>query len=117
VRLLEIRERQQASVRNIASQDSIRALRQQHPSRRPPRDFVGAYHDPAFGTIEFTADNGTLRFRWGALFGAVEIFDAEKNQVRLEIAGSGTVATFTFGGTAAATSVALQGATLRRTTP
>jgi CubicO group peptidase (beta-lactamase class C family) len=117
VRLLEIRERQQASVRNIATQDSIRALRQQHPSRRPLRDFVGAYHDPAFGTIEFTTDNGTLRFRWGALSGPVEIFDAEKNQMRLEIAGSGTVATFTFGGTAAATSVALQGATLRRTTP
>lgn len=115
-RLREIRDRQQASVRNIGTQDSIRAQRQRHPARRPLRDFVGAYTDPAFGTIEFSMNDGTLQFRWGALYGPVEFFDAEKHQMRLEIAGSGAVATFTFGD-AAATSVALQGATLRRTTP
>jgi CubicO group peptidase (beta-lactamase class C family) len=113
-RLAEIRDRQQASVRAVGTQDSIRAQRQQHPARRPLRDFVGVYADPAFGAIEFSANDGTLRFRWGALSGPVEYFDAEKHQMRLEIAGSGAVATFTFDGNAAATSVTLQGATLRR---
>jgi CubicO group peptidase (beta-lactamase class C family) len=116
-RLVEIRDRQQASVRAVSTQDSIRAQRQQHPARRPLRDFVGVYADPAFGTIEFSVNDGTLQFRWGALYGPVEFFAAEKHQMRLEIAGSGAVATFTFSGDGAATSVALQGATLRRMTP
>ncbi len=118
-RMQEVRDRQAASVRNVAAMDSIRALRQAQPLGRPLTDFAGRYADPSYGTIEFAVDATgraqQLRYKWGALYGPVEIFDAAKQQMRLEIAGSGAVATFVFDGSGPATSVSLQGVTLRRT--
>ncbi len=117
-RMQEVRDRQAASVRNVAAMDSIRASRQAQPLGRPLTDFAGRYADPSYGTIEFTVRSvgGTpqLHYRWGALYGPVEIFDAGKQQMRLEVAGSGAVVTFAFGSTGGATAVSLQGVTLRR---
>ncbi len=116
-RMQDARTRQQALVRNVATMDSVRAVRQRQPLGRPLGEYAGAYSDPSFGTIVFAERAGQLTYRWGALYGPVEIFDAAKAQMRLEIAGSGTVATFGFGERGPATSVTLQGATLRRTPP
>jgi len=113
-RLQDIRSRQAASIRNVAAQDSVRAVRQQQPLGRPLRDYAGVFVDSLYGRIVFTERNGQLHFRWGALFGPVEIFDAAKQQMRLEIAGSGAIATFVFVGDGPASQVTLQGATLHR---
>ncbi len=113
-RMVEVRERQQASVRGVATQDSVRAARQREPLGRPLRDFAGTYTDASYGTIVFTERAGALRFAWGALYGPVEIFNAAKMQMRVEVAGSGSVVTFAFDAPGPATSVTLQGATLRR---
>lgn len=113
-RMQEIRERQAASVRSAVATDSVRAARQAQPLDRPLQDFAGSYTDPSYGTIVFTVHGRELSYRWGALYGPVEIFDAGKQQMRLEIAGSGTVVTFSFEGAGPAATAALQGVTLRR---
>lgn len=113
-RLAELRSRLEASRKGVATQDSIRAARQLQPLARPLADFAGAYAEPSYGTIVFTLQDGRLAYRWGALYGPAEIYDAAKAQLRIEIVGSGNVVTFTFGDTGPARSVELQGVTFPR---
>ena len=71
---------------------------------------MGTYTSEAFGTIRFVADGAALRFRWGVLEGPVEVFNAEQNQLRFEVAGNGTVVVFRFeGGEGAAKAIAMAG--------
>ncbi len=97
----------------VATQDSVRAARQR-PLGRPLADFAGSYNEPSFGTIAFTLRDGRLDYRWGALYGPAEIYDAAKAQFRIEIAGSGNVVTFTFGDTGPARALQVQGVTFAR---
>ncbi len=105
-RLSAARQRQAAS-------DSVRRSRQR-PLRRPVADFAGSYFNEAFGTVAFVVTDGALRYRWGVLEGLTEVFDAEKDQLRIEIAGSGNVISFRFDGPGAAKSVDLNGTTFVR---
>jgi CubicO group peptidase (beta-lactamase class C family) len=105
-RLPAARERQAAS-------DSVRRSRQR-PLRRPDTDFAGSYFHEAFGTLAFVVKDGALRYEWGVLEGPTEVFDAEKDQLRIEIAGSGNVISFRFDGPGKAKSVDLNGTTLVR---
>lgn len=69
---------------------------------------------PSFGRITFTVTDGRLVYRWGALYGPAEIFDAAKGQLRIEIAGSGNVVPFTFAGDGPARSLQWQGVRFER---
>ena len=113
-RLAELRTRFAVSLRNVATQDSSRAARQLQPLGRPLADFAGVYEQPSFGRVSFTIQDGRLQYRWGALYGPAEIFDAERGQLRIEITGSGTVVTFAFVGGGPARSLELQGVTFLR---
>ena len=113
-RLGELRTRFAGALKNVATQDSTRAARQLVPLGRPLSDFAGAYEDPSYGTMTFTLEGGRLQYRWGALYGPVEIFDGTKGQLRIEIAGSGTVVAFEFPGAGPARSAQVQGVTLTR---
>jgi CubicO group peptidase (beta-lactamase class C family) len=94
---------------NRARNDSVRAARQAVQLKHPISLFAGTYEAPNYGRIILTERAGKLDFRWGDLSGPVEIFDATKDQLRIEITGSGTVMTFTFPETGPATEVAVQG--------
>ena len=113
-RMAELRKRFADSRKNILAQDSTRAARQLKPLGRPLTDFAGTYEEPSFGKITFAVRDGRLEYRWGALFGSAEIYDATKGQFRVEIAGSGNVATFAFANGGPARSVELQGVTFAR---
>ena len=113
-RMAELRRQWDDAKRRVASQDSVRAARQRQPLDRPLTDFAGVYEEPSFGRISVTAAADGLTYRWGALYGPVEIFDAPKHQLRFEIAGSGNVATFTFPGQGPARSLEWQGVTFTR---
>jgi CubicO group peptidase (beta-lactamase class C family) len=93
-RLGELRRGLANSRQNVATQDSIRAARQREPLGRPLGAFAGVYEEPAFGRVVITNNNGRLAYRWGALYGPVEIYDASRSQFRIEIAGSGNVINF-----------------------
>jgi hypothetical protein len=64
--------------------------------------------------VTFSLSNGALQYRWGALSGPAEIFDAARQQLRIEIAGGGTVVTFSFPDGGPASSISLQGVTFSR---
>jgi CubicO group peptidase (beta-lactamase class C family) len=113
-RMVELRTRFATSRGNVATQDSVRAARQRQPLGRPLSDFAGDYEEPSFGKIAFTVRDGALTYRWGALYGPAEIYDAAKGQMRIELAGSGAVVTFTFAGSGPAQSVEVQGVTFTR---
>jgi CubicO group peptidase (beta-lactamase class C family) len=113
-RLEELRTRLAASSRAIAVSDSTRAARQRQPLGRALADFVGRYGESSFGEVTFSLSNGALQYRWGALSGPAEIFDAARQQLRIEIAGGGTVVTFSFPDAGPASSISLQGVTFSR---
>lgn len=105
-RVPALRQRQMAS-------DSVRRSRQR-PLGRPLADFAGSYENEALGTIVFSLSKGALRFRWGVLGGPTEVFDATKDPLRIEIAGSGNVVSFRFNGPGAAKSIDVGGGTFVR---
>ncbi|MBA3405062.1 MAG: serine hydrolase [Gemmatimonadaceae bacterium] len=113
-RLAELRKRFADARSNVASQDSIRAERQRQPLGRPLANFAGSYEEPSFGKVVFAVRGGRLEYRWGVLYGPAEIYDAAKGQMRIEIAGSGAVATFAFGKGGPANTVEMQGVSFRR---
>ena len=113
-RMDTLRARLDAQRRNAAARDSARAARGREASGRPLADLAGRYHEPAFGTVEVTARDGRLAYRWGALYGPVEAYDAPRNEWRIETAGSGEVVRFAFDGPGAARSLTLAGATFAR---
>ena len=113
-RLSDLRKRLAGAGPARARQDSIRAARQAQPLRHPIADFAGNYEAPGYGRVVITERAGRLAYRWGALYGPMEIFDAAKDQMRIEIVGSGNVVAFTFPPRGAASSIFLQGVQFAR---
>jgi CubicO group peptidase (beta-lactamase class C family) len=93
-RFADLEGRRATALRRIAGSDSARAARQREPLGRPLADFTGGFSQPDYGEIRFVLEGDQLRWRWGVLSGPAEIYDAAKRQMRIEIAGSGTVVTF-----------------------
>jgi len=112
-RMADLRKRIADGKKNVATQDSVRASRQRALSRQLA-DFAGTYEESSYGKISFTLRDGQLHYRWGALYGPVEVFDASKNQLRIETAGSGNVVSFKFAETGPAREVDIQGITFKR---
>jgi CubicO group peptidase (beta-lactamase class C family) len=112
-RVDELAARFPAARERQAASDSVRRARQR-PLRRPLTDFAGAYVSDAMGTIAFAVSDGRLAYRWGVLDGPSEVFDAEKDQLRIEVAGSGTIVGFRFDGPGAAKSIDINGVTFVR---
>jgi CubicO group peptidase (beta-lactamase class C family) len=102
------------SLRSIAANDSTRAERQKQVLRHPLAQFAGTFARPGLGEVSFSQRGNRLQLRWGAITSDVEIFEASRNQMRFEIAGSGTVAQFEFGPTGPATAVIIQGSRFER---
>ena len=113
-RLSALKEWMAGAVRARAKQDSIRAARQLQPVKHPLTDFAGTYEAPGYGRVVFAERKGKLNYRWGALYGPVEIFDASKDQMRIELVGTGNVVSFFFPQTGQASSLELQGVKFTR---
>lgn len=100
-------------LRQIAVSESTRAARQR-PLERPLGDYAGSYYNEAYGTVAFEQRNDALAFRWGALWGPVEVFDAARHVLRVELVGSGSTVTFRFDGPGPARSLELGGVRFTR---
>jgi CubicO group peptidase (beta-lactamase class C family) len=87
------------------------------PLRHPLADFAGTYESPILGRMEWRVIAGGLELGMGVVRSRAEVYDAAKDQLRVEI-GSGQVATFAFpesGGPA--TAVRVGGVEFRRVAP
>lgn len=105
--------RRPATLVNMGSSDSVRRARQV-PMDRPLTDFAGSYHNEALGTITFAQSGNALTFKWGALYGPAEVFDATRRQLRVEVAGSATTVSFDFPASGPARSITLGGDSFTR---
>lgn len=77
------------------------------PLSRPLEDFAGTYESPRLGRMTWMVVAGGLEMRMGVVESRAEVYDAAKDELRVEI-GGGTVAAFEFpagGGPAAAITV------------
>lgn len=57
----------------------------------PLEAYAGTFESPAYGHFTLSVVNGKLEARMGAAWSAVEVYDAAKNQLRVEVFGSGSV--------------------------
>jgi CubicO group peptidase (beta-lactamase class C family) len=57
----------------------------------PIAAYVGDYDNPIYGRLQMRAVNNKLEARIGHAWSAIEVFDATKNQLRIEIFGEGNV--------------------------
>ena len=76
-------------------------------------DFAGHYSEPSFGDVIFSVRDGTLEYRWGAVYGPAQVNDPPR-EWRIEIAGAGQLVTFEFAGPGPARAISLQGVTFLR---
>jgi CubicO group peptidase (beta-lactamase class C family) len=76
----------------IAADRARRAARSQ-VLPYPLEAYAGVYRNPSFGTVELRVVDGRLRATAGAAQSAVEVYDASRNQLRVELSGSGSVVT------------------------
>lgn len=82
-------------------QDAVRQDRERRGARpqelpRPLEAYTGTFRSPAFGGMEVYRRSGRLQARIGRLRSEVEIFDHEREMLRIEIAGSGRVVRYFF---------------------
>jgi len=108
-RVAQLQDRLASARRSVATSDSVRAERQRQPLGRPLTDFTGTFHDDNYGAVVFRLENGRLQYRWGALYGPAETHDASRGQLRVEVAGSGTVVSFDLPARGPATAITING--------
>jgi CubicO group peptidase (beta-lactamase class C family) len=57
--------------------------------------YTGVYDNHDYGSMEWNLKDNRLEARMGLLWSPAEVYDGEKNQLRVELAGGGEVITFT----------------------
>ena len=77
----------------IAKKAAERASRQQETAL-PLNAYTGTYTSFALGDMVWTTAGNRLHVKMGAASSDVEVYDASKNQFRVELTGSGEIVTF-----------------------
>lgn len=102
-------------MKNAVREDRARRAARSQVLPRALSDYTGTLESPAIGRIEWRADGNGLHLRWGVLEPGTEVFDAAAARLRVQLPGSGEVATFIFERTGPATAVRCRDYTLART--
>ena len=84
-------------------------VRAAEPLARPIDRYTGTSTNPVLGTITIDSGAGGFRYRWGVLSGSLPVRDAARDQLRISIAGNGTLVTYTFGSSPAEDKLTLMG--------
>ena len=109
----------------MASRSSITAELERRRARLAPlrhslESYAGVYESPLLGRMTWRVVAGGLEMYMGVISSRAEVFDASKDQLRIEAAGSGQVATFEFpsaGVSGPAAAVMVAGERFVRVTP
>ncbi len=81
---------------HLRKQRAIQRARQQQPLAHPLAAYAGRYTNAQMGTLTWRLVAGQLDVASGAARSRADIYDAAKNQMRVELTGSGEVVTFHF---------------------
>ncbi len=89
------------SERGESRRDRIRADRERRAGRsqvlpHPLEAYAGIYESPGLGRMLWTIRDGRLHAAIGLAQSIVEVYNGEKNQLRVELTGSGMVVAFEF---------------------
>jgi len=66
------------------------------PLPYPLKAYAGVYENQKLGNMEWRVLDGGLEVKMGVMHSRAEIYNAEKNQLRIELRGGGEVMTFQF---------------------
>lgn len=116
-RLEQLRAKVSEDRQKVGERAVLVAARQKQPLSRPLSDFIGSYYTPFYGELVLTRVDGQFVYRWGALSGPVEIYDAGKDQLRIEVGGSGSIVDFRFDGHGPASAITIDDMTFERIEP
>ncbi len=94
-RLGELKAKREGYGKHLVEENARRAARQK-PLPYPLADYAGVYGNPRWGRMEWRVVADGLEVRAGVASCRAEVFDAEKDQLRVELTGSGEVVTFRF---------------------
>ena len=93
-------ERQQQGLAQMREQYG-KHLAERHARQRPlplaVEAYAGRYVNAALGNIHWHVDGSQLAMHWGLLRAEAEVYDAEQHQLRVDLAGEGSVAQFEVG--------------------
>ncbi len=92
-----VRERAAQGRQRIGADRARRASRPQ-ALPYPLEAYAGAYENDLLGRMEWTVVDDKLEVTMGLLKSAVEVFNGEQNQLRVELTGRGAVVGFSFDG-------------------
>ncbi|WP_161596210.1 serine hydrolase [Rhodanobacter glycinis] len=81
---------------HLRKQQAIQRARQQQPLAHPLAAYAGRYANPQLGTMAWRVTDDHLDVSIGAAQSRASIYAAAKNQMRVELTGSGEVVTFRF---------------------
>jgi hypothetical protein len=95
--LAQFKEEAATARTRIAAEKAKRAARSQQLPH-PFAAYVGAYENAELGRMEWRLVAGKLEVNMGLIKSPVEVYNAEKNQLRVELTGNGEVVEFALQG-------------------
>ncbi len=93
---LEQFEQQIANGRQSIAADLARRQARSQELSKPLTAYAGEYRNADYGLVTFKVVEGKLKMEMGAINSDVEVYDAERDALRVEVGGSGNVAFFHF---------------------
>lgn len=93
---LEAMPAQVAGLKGRIKADRDRRAARPQELPHPLEAYAGVFENEAFGRIELKVVDGRLEARMGQAWSEVEVYDDEKNMLRIELTGGGTVVPVTF---------------------
>jgi hypothetical protein len=106
-RLAELELRRAEAEREAAEERETRRARQR-PLAHPLEAYAGTYGSPTLGTMTWRVTDEGLAVEMGVARSTAEVYDAAKDELRVELTGGGSVVAFEFppgGGRAAALTI------------
>jgi CubicO group peptidase (beta-lactamase class C family) len=116
-RLAELEVRRATAERETAAALETRRSRQA-PLSHPLEAWAGTYASPRLGTMTWRVADGRLEVAMGVARSGAEVYDAAKDELRVELTGGGSVAAFEFPATGGrATALVIEGERFERVGP
>ena len=105
----KLEQRKMDFAKRIAKHQEVVHARQQQALPHPLSAYTGRYVNPLMGAMNWTVSDGHLKVSMGVAQSNAEIYDATKNEFRVELIGSGQVIRFRFPKVSSPASIAQYG--------